>query len=202
MKMTIICVVMLAAFQAMPQHIPVEMMFGHAGYYYQHSIQSSGSTRVSFLNTSSLYWFHNKGGTEFMSQSYLSYRINDWIKISAGTFYATVPGLAASVHMQLRWEGKRWSFLLVPRVDLRSQPSYEIFTICELRQPLSGKLSLCIRTQAMFSCNLAQHNRSYQFVRVGIAKKNVQCGMAANFDAYGNDLVYRNNYGMYIRRLF
>lgn len=94
---------------------------------------------------------------------------------------------------------KEFLILFTPRVDLQQRPSWDALLLAEYTPMLTEKTKLYSRVQAMGNFTDLKHNRSYQYLRVGLEKKGLQFGIAVDFDAYGSELQYITNYGAFIR---
>ena len=182
------------------QTMPIEAMMGNRNYWYQHSLglDLKKDSRFGFFHTHSTHFFYDKTKQELMSQSYLNYKVNSWMKINLGVFYVTKPGINASASIHLYKKFKNVFLLSVPRIDLYKNPSYDVMSMIEYK-PKIGKVNLYTRLQTLFSFKNAVHTRSYQNIRVGINNKNTQYGIAVNYDAYGPSVKYYSNYGLFIK---
>jgi hypothetical protein len=199
MKRAIYLILFASSIKA--QQLRVEAMPGNKNYWYQHVITTEfDSSRLGFLNTSSLQYFIRESNTELMTQSYLTYKLHSHIKLGLGSFYASQPGFKPSFNLQYAATRKNWSLFLIPRVDVWRKASYDLFLLYEYKPAISKDLKFYLRVQAMSNYRRLIHNRSYQLLRVGLQRKNIQFGIAANYDAYGEDMKYRAHYGLFIRK--
>ncbi len=184
------------------QTIPVEVMIGGKEYRYQHFFAKpiTGNSRLGFFHTSSMYFFYDEGkNIEMMSQSYVTYQVGSYVKAAVGTFYASVPGFKTSGALQLAHSRKDLLLLVVPRIDLWKNPSYEIMSLLEYRPSISDRVHLYTRLQVLSNYGLTQHNRSYQNLRIGLGGKNTQFGIALNLDQYGSEVVLNRSWGVFLR---
>jgi hypothetical protein len=186
---------------AFSQPVPVEVMAGSKYYWYQHSVarQFSPQSKVGFFHVSSLHMFYEKHQVdEIMSQSYLTYSVSHGIALAAGSFYATGAGFSPSLALQLVKKTDDLLILLVPRVDLKRNRSYEAMAMMEYRPMFTEKIGFYSRIQLM-SNFAAHHNRSYQNFRIGISIRNIQAGFALNLDEYGKETKTLHNFGLFVR---
>jgi hypothetical protein len=196
-------VLCLLVFKCSGQPVSVEVMPGNGNYWYQHSISRQlEKSRLGFFNASSTCFFYKSEDVEIMSQSYLTFRLNKTFKLSLGTFYATAPRLKPSVNLHFRRSGKNWTLLLVPRIDVYRNGSYDLFFSLEHNPQIRGNTALYVRLQAMSNYTGKRHNRSYQLLRVGLDYEKMQFGLGINFDSLGEVMRYYCNYGFFLKRDF
>jgi hypothetical protein len=184
------------------QTIPLEIMGGQRNFWYQH-VMGKGfeNSKFGHFHVSSLHAFYDATPHELMSQSYLTYQINAYIKPGIGLFYSSAPSFAPSINIQLMHKGKNHFILAIPRIDVVNNPSYDVMVMTEYFPKLTHNTALYTRIQVMLNYTGTQHNRSYQNIRAGIDLGTVQLGVAANFDAYGKRIQYQNNYGLFVRKM-
>lgn len=193
---------LLSAFLASAQPIPIEIMAGNRNAWYQHVLSRpfSQQSHWGYFHTSSLHAFYDHTPDELMSQSYLTYSVTPWMKGAVGSFYATAPGFKPSAALQFAKRGNHYFLLAVPRIDLITSPSYDMMVMFEYTPHITPGLSFYSRTQIMENYTGTTHNRSYQNIRLGLSVKGIQTGVAANFDAYGPNKNYYSNIGLFIKK--
>lgn len=200
--LTFLCFLLFPCIVALSQPIPIEGMIGQENYWYQHVLvrNFSSTSKAGFFHVSSLHAFYDDYKTdEIMSQSYITYRVTPGIVAAIGTFYATGPGLSPSLAVQLSKKSKDVFLMIVPRIDIQKNGSYEAMGLVEYRPILFRSVSLYSRLQAMSNFTDDTHNRSYQNFRIGLDVKRVQFGFALNIDEYGKESKTRHNSGIFIR---
>lgn len=186
------------------QQITIELMPGHDQLYNQLLVtKKANQSNLGFFSTSSFSMdYHTKDRSEVMSQLYATYAITKNFGVGLGTFYASVPGLSPSVQLQYTGSNKNLFTVIAPRIDLAATPSFDLMSLLEFDPGITGKIRFYSRLQMMFNYSRHHHNRSYQYIRLGIAGKMGAAGLAANFDAYGPKFLYRYNYGLFYRANF
>lgn len=187
------------------QVVPVELVFGHHNYYYQHSLskQLPDDSPIGFFHTSSLLIPYDKEkGNEIMSQSYATCKINGLFTGGIGTIYVPVTRFRPSVFLQFLKQGKRATVLVFPRADIWRHPSLELMGFVEYLPVIAHKIQLYTRIQLMTTWTLSEHSRSYQYLRLGVHLGKLQCGIAINYDGYGENKMTRSNYGGFVRHIF
>ena len=187
--------------RAYAQQLPVEVLLSTNIIYNQFLVsrQLKGSN-ISFLSTNSLMLnLSNKRSSEVMNQNYFTYAFSKNISAGLGTFYSTVPGISPSVNLRYVGKIKHLVAVIVPRIDLAQNPTFDVMSMLEFEPPITKRTSIYLRLQTMMNYSTSQHNRSYQYLRIGWTNRIGQFGLAANFDAYGSKLTYRKNYGIFYR---
>jgi hypothetical protein len=136
-------VLMLLGKMNYAQKIPVEAMTGTENYWYQHVVAKpfSPNSSFGFFNVSTLHIFYNDEQVdEIMSQSYITYRVNGNFFLQAGSFYVSGPGFSPSLGFQLVKQVGDLFFLLVPRVDIKRNGSYDAMAILQYRPKVTDNL--------------------------------------------------------------
>ncbi|WP_242696511.1 hypothetical protein [Longitalea luteola] len=186
------------------QRMPVEFMAGHKNYYYQHSVgmKLSGTSSFGFFHTSSiLIPFDEERGNEIMSQSYITISINRALSAGFGTLFSPKNRIRPSVSLQFLVQRPNTTVLIFPRADVWKQPSFELMGFWEQRSSGSKHLQFYGRLQVMTTWTFPEHNRSYQYLRVGAEHKGFGFGVAVNLDEYGKEARLYPNYGLFLRRV-
>lgn len=190
---------------AQAQHFTAEVMAGDRNYYYAHSLNQpfESNKRFSFSHVSSLHSLYvEKQKNELMSQTYLSYGLTKHFRLAAGTFYASKPGISASLALQSSFQVQYLRALIVPRIDLKHGGSYELMALVDYDVPITEKFLLHIRTQVMGNYTQSIHNRSYQNVRIGLKRSHSAFGIALNVDERGAEKQKQCNWGFFFRHEF
>lgn len=184
------------------QNLSSEMMAGNKNIYYQHSAakQFNGSTLIGFFHASSFHSLYEETSkNELMSQSYLTLRVSRNLRLAGGTFYASKPGISASLTLQSSFQYRFLKALLVPRIDLKQNGSYELMTLFDYNPPLNHQINIALRLQMMTNHGNYFHNRSYQNLRAGLKIKNTTFGLALNIDERGAERQRQQNFGLFLR---
>lgn len=92
--------------------------------------------------------------------------------------------------------------MLFSRSDLWDDPSLEFVGSVEYKGKRKLDLNVYARLQLQTIWNLSQHLRSTQFLRLGINRREVQFGLAANLDQYGSSAEFYSNIGFFVRKEF
>lgn len=210
MRIKIANLILVGAFFNMCQYavwaqIPVEVSLGHSSYYYQHSFAARFNKEkpLGFFHASSILIPYDKNrGNEIMSQSYLSYTLNNTWSTGVGSIFTPLNRVRPSFFLQYFRKGKTTSVMVYPRIDLWENPNLELMGFIEYKGTTNQKLKLYARLQYMTTWNSEEHVRSYQYLRIGFSLGDMQLGAAANFDQYGNTGTDYNSIGFFIRKEF
>lgn len=183
------------------QPIPVELMMG---YKY-------GSVNLSFAKNfsqeSKFGFFHmNTVQFDYKDENRNSFILQDQFFIEALKNFRVTGGVAYSkggfnptAGFQYSYSGKRLFFLFAPRVNIESDPSYDIMTIVHFRPQINDVMKLFTRLQMLNLFDSGGNIRSYQWFRIGLDIKATQFGVAFNLDEYGTDPL-EFNAGLFIRK--
>ncbi len=184
---SIICCLMLSHSKA--AKIPVEYMFGPKNQWFQYNTSGNfKDSRFGFFSTSSMNLFYNNYlPNELMSQSYLTYSILPSLKISLGTFYATVPGLNYSANLMYAKSFKDFTLVAALRSDIKNNPSADLMVFAEYKPKINSKVKFYSRFQTMNNYSINQHNRSYRHYKIGLEMSQIQFGLALNSEHYGKE---------------
>lgn len=181
--------------------IPVEVLGGYRGIFYQHTIVRPIGGRFGWMHIANvLRLYDTKAYTnELMNQGYVTYGLSRSFTLLAGAHYTNVTDLRGSVGIQFAQQRGDWFYLLMPRADVMLNGSWELFTLVEYRPVLRGQTKLYTRLQTMTNAGPYAHNRGYQYVRAGVDRKGVQFGIGLNLDEYGPSATIQPNAGLFLR---
>lgn len=202
----LLVVVLLMGRELHAQSGSAEFLAGHSYLHYQHSIHKSirpGSV-MGWQHIATLIKHYEtdpeKGGLpdEVMNQFYLSVRVARGISLKGGLFYTNATGFKPSVSAQFTFSKKDWMMVLAPRMDIKKNPSYELFVVSGYSPDISRTWKLYFRIQAMSSVGKF-HNRSYQLIRAGFSHKRMQFGAGFNSDFYGRSGIMHTNAGLFVQ---
>ena len=184
------------------QAIPVELM---TGYRY---LTINLVVSKSFTETSKFGFFHmntigvdydNKEENDFSMQDLLTYEPLNNFRLTGGAFYGK-PGFKPTMGIQYLVTGKKLFILIAPRVNIESDPAYDIFSIIQFKAPLTENTKLYTRLQLLNLFDSNGNIKSYQWFRLGLEIKGIQFGAAFNLDEFGTDPQVQYNAGLFIRR--
>jgi hypothetical protein len=193
---------LLSGISIKAQPIPVELMFGN----------KYGSVNLSlsrnFSQTSKFGFFHmntvqfdykDDAKNSFILQDLAYYEIIKNLRVTGGVAYSK-GGFDPTAGFQYVYSGKKFLFLFAPRVNIESDPSYDMMTILQYKPQINDNLKLFTRVQMLNLFSSEGNIRSYQWMRVGLETKGIQFGLAANLDEYGPNPSVESNFGVFLRK--
>lgn len=196
---------LLAALTGFAQPLPVELVGNTQTLWYGHSFTKNFDKQprlgVSHVTSGVLPLAGNQPG-EWMSQNYLSWQIRSGIRLNVGSFYASKPGIQPSLGVQFSRFRSDYGVLLTPRVDPNGFQTRELFGLLEIKPRLNVKFRLYSRLQFMFNYTQNVHNRSYQYLRLGLQHMKFDFGLAYQQDVYGPTKLRFGQSGLYLRHSF
>lgn len=198
----IIFLLILNGLKLKAQPIPIELMLGH----------KYGTVNLAFnknfSQTSKLGFFHmNTVQFDYKDEDKNSFILQDLIyvetiknlRVAAGVAYSK-GGFDPTAGLQYVYSGKKLLFLFAPRVNIESDPSYDIMTILQYKPVLNDRVKLFTRLQMLNLFDSEGNIKSYQWMRLGLEVKGLQFGLAANLDEYGPNPSVESNFGVFIRK--
>jgi hypothetical protein len=197
-----IVLILFTAVKARSQSIPVELMTGNR-YLTINAVVSkkfAENSRLGFFHMNTiLVNYDNKDENDFAMQDLLFYEPLKNFRLTGGAFYGK-PGFKPTMGMQYLVTGKKLFILIAPRVNIESDPSYDIFSIVQFKAPISEKTKLYTRLELLNVFDANGNIKSYQWFRMGLEIKGIQFGAAFNLDEFGPDPKVQYNAGLFIRR--
>lgn len=195
--------ILLGTNNSFSQPIPVELMMGNR-YSTVNVVLSKPFTETSrlgffHLNTLTVN-YNDKNKNDLALQNLVFYEFLNNFRITGGAFYGTYPGFSPTVGMQYINPGKKWFILISPRISIKEDPSYNLFTIIRYKTDINSKTRLYTSLQALNIFDGKSHIKSYQWLRVGLEIKGTQFGLSANFDEFGANPELESSLGLFIRR--
>jgi len=204
-RLILVCIFLHIRLVSCWAQIPVELTTGHSSYYYQHSFAAKFNAEkpFGFFHVSTiLIPYDTDRGNEIMSQSYISYALNNRWSSGIGSIYTPMDRVRPTIFLQYFKKERETSIMLFSRSDLWDDPSLEFVGSIEYNGKRKRDLNVYARLQLQTIWNLSQHLRSTQFLRLGINLREVQFGLAANFDQYGSTAKFYSNIGLFVRKEF
>ena len=190
------------------QSATVEIMPGNNYVHYQHNMVQNLEKKfglqyiASYLKKYPVDNERKNKKDELMNQVYITAGISNKWTAKAGFFYTSASGYKASLALQYVLSHQHLMVVIIPRIDLVRKGSVELFSIVEWRPAITPGVQAYFRLQIMSNASLVQHHRSYQLIRAGIQRKNMQMGAGINFDEYSVSGTVYANAGLFLRKTF
>jgi hypothetical protein len=190
----------LAGIQAQP--IPIELMMGHQNGVINLAFSKnfSETSRFGFFHVNSIQFDYNEEEkNSFILQDLLFVETFKNLRVAGGVAY-TKGGFSPTAGLQYVFAGRKVLFLCAPRVNIETDPSYDIMTIFQYKPAINERMKLYTRIQLLNVFDAGGNIRSYQWLRLGLELKGVQFGLALNFDEYGPNPSAESNFGAFVRK--
>jgi hypothetical protein len=188
--------------------IPTEILIGNESLNYQMVINKKFSP-TSKLGLFSLVSFaadykNSKAKNEFMVPVQVNYALNKNFAINMGIAMNSNWGFRPTAGLQYLYLKKELIIFDAPSVYLTETHSIENFGFILFKPEIKKNLSLYSKLQLLYSINTetGMHDRSYDYVRLGLSIKTLSFGIAANWDWYGPMKYHKQNLGIFIAKDF
>jgi len=184
------------------QPIPIELNLGHqyGAVNLAFSKNFSENSRLGFFHVNTVQFYYNdENKNSFILQDLLTFETVKNLKISGGVAY-NKGGFSPTAGIQYVYSSRKLLVLCAPRVNIQSDPSYDIFSIIQYKPAINDRLNLFTRIQLLNVFDAEGNIRGYQWFRLGLDIKGVQFGLAANLDEYGPDPSVESNFGLFVRK--
>lgn len=137
---------------------------------------------------------------DYMLQGKLTYTVAKNLDVTAGFIWNPIDGIRPSAGIMYTFANPTWLVVINPRVDLSDNANADLLALAEYKPRLTDELNLYTRIQGLYTHNLkgGHHTRSYIMLRAGIAVKDINFGLAGNFDFYGSVKHNENNFGGFV----
>lgn len=184
------------------QPIPVELMlgqkYGTINLVFNRSF--SQNSRLGFFHMNTVQFdFRDKSKNSFILQDLVYVETLKNLRVAGGVAYSN-GGFDPTAGLQYIYGGKKLFFLCAPRINIESDPSYDIMTILQYKPEINDHIRLYTRLQMLNLFNSGGNIKSYQWMRLGLEVKGIQFGLAADLDEYGPDPSITSNFGVFIRK--
>jgi hypothetical protein len=199
---SIVILILLSLIKIQAQPIPVELMMGnnYAVVDLSFSKNLSSESRFGFfhMNTEQFYYKETEKNS-FILQDLLYIETFTNLRVTGGAAYGK-GGFNPTAGLQYVYSGKKLLFLCAPRINIRSDYSYDIMTIFQYKPVINDRMNLFTRIKLLNVFNNKSNIRSYQWFRIGLEMKNVQFGLALNLDEYGPNPSFERSLGLFVRK--
>ena len=184
------------------QPIPVELMvgdkYGTVNLVFNRNFTKNSSFGFFHMNTVQ-FDYRNDDKNSFLLQDLIYIEAVKNLRVAGGVVYSKA-GFNPTAGFQYVYSGSRLLVLCAPRVNIESNPSYDIMTILQYKAEINDLVKLFTRVQMLNLFDIGGNIKSYQWMRIGLEVKGIQFGLAANLDEYGPNPSIENNLGVFIRK--
>ena len=184
------------------QPIPVELAIGHkygsVNLVFNRNFSSKSRFGFFHMNTVQFY-YKEETKNSFLLQDLLYIEIVKHLRVASGVVYSK-GGFNPTAGLQYIFSGEKLMVLIAPRVNIESDPSYDVMTIVQYKPAISDRIKLFTRIQALNLFGSGGNIKSYQWMRLGLEIKGIQFGLAVNLDEYGPKPSFETNFGLFVRK--
>lgn len=192
----------LSALIVEAQPIPVELMagnkYGTVNLVFGKNFSQTSKFGFFHMNTVQ-FDYKDKNNNSFILQDLAYFEVIKNVRIAGGVAYSKA-GFDPTAGLQYVYNSKKLLILFAPRVNIESDPSYDIMTILQYKPELSDKVKLYTRLQFLNLFNSGGNIKAYQWFRLGLEMKGVQFGLAYDLDEYGLNPTATGNFGVFVRK--
>jgi len=184
------------------QPSPIELAIGHkyGSVNFVFNKNFSQTSRFGFFHMNTVQFYYKEDSqNSFLLQDLLFVETFKNLRVATGIVYSK-GGFNPTAGLQYLFSGEKFMVLIAPRVNIESDPSYDVMTIIQYKPKLNDNLKLFTRVQMLNLFGSEGNIKSYQWFRVGFETKGIQFGLAANMDEYGPNPSIETNFGLFIRK--
>jgi hypothetical protein len=191
----------IMSLQVKAQPIPVELMIGnnYGAFELTFSKSLANNSRFGFFHMNSVEFGYHEDYSSIILQDLLYVEALKNFRIAGGLAY-TSGGFNPTAGLQYIVSGPRFFFLFAPRINIKSDYSYDIMNIIQYKVPLNENLKLFTRAKFLNVFTPKGNIKSYQWFRLGLEIKGIQFGLALNIDERGPHPNVLTNWGAFIRK--
>lgn len=184
------------------QPIPVELMTGnkYGTVNLSFSRNFSQTSKFGFFHMNTVQFdYKDKNSNSFILQDLAYFEVIKNLRIAGGVAYSK-GGFDPTAGLQYVYSNQKLLILFAPRVNIESDPSYDVMTIFQYKPDISDKVKLYTRLQFLNLFNSDGNIKAYQWFRLGIEMKGIQFGLAYDLDEYGPNPTATGNFGVFVRK--
>lgn len=199
---TIFALFMLFFGTAKAQPIPIELMMGHQYGVVDMSFSKkfSPTSRFGFFHMNTIQFDYNEDAkNSLIIQDLLFIETVKNLRVAAGAAYSK-GGFDPTVGLQYIFSGKKLMFLCAPRINIDSEPSYDIMNIFQFKTPINERINLFTKAKFLNVFDAKGNIKSFQWFRLGLDTKGMQFGLAFNLDENGPNPSVESNLGVFVRK--
>ena len=177
-------------------------MFGNNRTNFQLSINKpiAGKWWFNNITTAAADYKGTRTETELVMVNSLVYRFHKNFGASGGLQYHFLKGFVPNAAFHASYASPEWLLVFTPYLNFLPDRNSETVAIVEYKPQLNDNLRLYTRATGLYNHNLTKnsHDRSFYYFRLGLTYRKFTFGAAANFDYYGPNKLYKENFGGFI----
>ena len=128
------------------------------------------------------------------------------LSVGPSLYYNSVSGFSEKLSFRIFKGGSHFVFVAIPAIfhtEDDGSINGGLFFQLQYMKPIKREWNFWANTQVLTEWNrFSIHSRSFRQVRTGVAYKSNQFGAAADLDAYGHTLIWKNSIGIFVRKVF
>ena len=183
------------------QPAPIELAIGHqygtVNFVYNKNFSQGSRLGFFHMNTVQFY-YKDDSQNSFLLQDLIFVETIKNLRVATGIVYSR-GGFNPTAGLQYIYSGQKLMVLIAPRINIESDPSYDVMTILQYKPEINDRIKLFTRIQALNLFGSDGNIKSYQWMRIGLEIKGIQFGFAANLDEYGPNPQVETNFGLFVR---
>ncbi|MDZ7608223.1 MAG: hypothetical protein U5K79_22175 [Cyclobacteriaceae bacterium] len=190
--------------QAPEPPIPIELLTGTNSLYFQMVVKKkfTPESRFGFFSvaTYTVTW-EDHSDIDLTLPAQIDYTFFKGFGVLAGGRINNFIGFDPMAGLQHNYASRKILAVTVASYFLNGNNDVELFGLYEYKPPLNEKWSLYSRLQFIYAqgLNEQQHNRSYLYLRAGAKINQFAFGLGANLDRYGENKIFKDNYGPFVK---
>jgi hypothetical protein len=184
------------------QPSPIELTVGHkyGSVNFAFNKNFSQGSRLGFFHMNTVQFsYKDDSQNSFILQDLIYVETIKNLRVATGIAYSK-GGFNPTAGLQYIYSGKKVMVLIAPRINIESDPSYDIMTILQYKPAINDRLKLFTRVQMLNVFGSEGNIKSYQWFRLGLEIKGIQFGLAANMDENGPNPSIETNFGVFVRK--
>lgn len=174
------------------------------------SVKSLDENRKFSFSTLAFYQkYHHSINFDFDEvgvQTSLFWNVMESISVGPTLYYNSVAGFTKRITVLHSKRTGKLTYAISPALvylNNHTDLSGELFIEMQFLQAIKNDWHFLTYTKVLTNWNgFEMHDRSYQYLRVGLSKNNNQFGFAVSFDEYGDVPIRKNSIGIFFRKNF
>jgi len=128
------------------------------------------------------------------------------LSVGPSLCYNSAPGFSEKLSFLIFISGSHLVFDAIPAVfhtEKDGRINGGLFFQLQYMKRIKREWNFWANTQVLTEWNrFSTHSRSFQQVRIGVAYKSNQFGVAADLDVYGHEQILKKSIGIFVRKIF
>ena len=139
-------------------------------------------------------------------QTSVNWNFTKNLSVGPSLYYNSVSGFSEKLSFLTSIRGSHFAFVAIPAIfhtENDGNINGGLFFQLEYMTRIKRELNFWVNTQILTEWKtFSIHSRSFQQVRIGVAYKNSQFGVAADLDSYSPEQIWKKSLGIFVRKVF